>query len=123
MLEAVYISVPDQFIFRGAHIFLVRFAWILNPLAESHQRWKPRWAGGGGGGGELVHFFFTAPKSVLYFSIGLGVHEILQVNLQKIIDEQKDNNNTVNKKLQGGGGESCTFFSPRPNQFYILVSV
>ena len=27
----------------------------------------------------LVHYFFTAPESVLYFSIGLGVHEILQV--------------------------------------------
>ena len=43
----------------------------------------------GGGGGGLVHFFFfTAPESVLYGSIGLGVHEI-PVIPAKIIDEHK----------------------------------
>ena len=38
----------------------------------------------------LVHFFFTAPESVLYFSIGLGVHAILYLIPAKIVDEQKE---------------------------------
>ena len=75
------ISVRDQLIWGGGyitHTFLVRFAQILNPRPESRQRWKPRWGeeGGGGGGGGTRALFFTAPESVLYFSIGLGVHEL-----------------------------------------------
>ena len=44
---------------------------------------------GGGGGGGTRALFFTAPETVLYFSIGLWVHEILQLIPAKIIDEQK----------------------------------
>ena len=43
----------------------------------------------GGGGGTRALFFSPRPKTVLYFSIGLGVHEILQAIPAKIIDEQK----------------------------------
>ena len=66
----------------GARTFLVRFARIL-ASAENLT--------GGGGGDSCTFFFLTPPESVLYFSIGLEVHDILQVISAKMIDEQKKN--------------------------------
>ena len=81
------ISVRDQFIFGGHTHFwsILPESWIRCPNPASAEN-LAEWEGG------LVHFFFlNAPESVLYFSIGLGVHEILQVIPAKIIDEQKNN--------------------------------
>ena len=64
----VIIGVRDQFFFWGAHTFLVRFARISSSAEMLAER---------GGGGTRALFFPPRPKSVLYFSIGLGVHDNL----------------------------------------------
>ena len=84
-MTVVALSVRDQFIF-GGH---THFWSVLPESPPALKTWAFGGGGGGGGGGGYSCTFLSAPESVLYFSIGLGVHEILQVIPAKIIDERK----------------------------------
>ena len=57
-------------------------------LAKSPPALKTSLSEGEGGGGSGA--FFTVPESVLYFSVGLVVHGLLQVIPTKIVDKQKE---------------------------------
>ena len=63
--------------------------------------WKSGW-GRGGGGDSCTFFFFFCPRArnciFIYPSIGVGVHELLQVISDKIFWQAK-------KKKKRGGGE------------------
>ena len=73
----------------------VHFFWgggthIFSPFCPNpRQRWKPRWGGGLVRGTRAPFFFLPCPKSLLNFSIGLGVYEILQAMPATIIDDPK----------------------------------
>ena len=72
-----------------AHI-ICPFSRITNPACpNSRQPWKPRWAEGegGGGGGARAFFSFACAPEIVYSSIGVRVHELIQFTSGKNISK------------------------------------
>ena len=131
----VYISVRDHFIyfFRGHTHFWSVFFFFFGGGASAENLAERR------GGGEDSCTFFTAPESVIYFIIGLGVHKIIHVilggNNWRAKKKWKKNcshsaricsnlpeiclNSYIGKI--GGGGAQCTHPPPPPRLLRICL--